>query len=181
MITGVMLSFARSLGEFGATISFVSNIPVRTQTIPLAMYNFLETPGAEMEAARLCIISIVIALLSLFISEWVSRRMNVNWGSADERVASAVYEDLSSTKLDVSLTATRQGDYRHLWPFWRRQNLIDYRYQRVNFARQRRDNDSGTCVVQPRTRHQSADRKAFGLAMCFRKPDYFHITRCAVI
>ncbi len=80
VITGVMLSFARSLGEFGATISFVSNIPGETQTIPLAMYNFLETPGAEMEAARLCIISIVIALLSLFISEWVSRRMKRKLG-----------------------------------------------------------------------------------------------------
>lgn len=80
VITGVMLSFARSLGEFGATISFVSNIPGETQTIPLAMYNFLETPGAEMEAARLCVISIVIALLSLFISEWVSRRMKHKLG-----------------------------------------------------------------------------------------------------
>ena len=80
IITGTMLSFARSLGEFGATISFVSNIPGETQTLPLAMYNFLETPGAEMEAARLCIISIVIALLSLFISEWVNRRMQRRLG-----------------------------------------------------------------------------------------------------
>ncbi|MCG3728538.1 molybdate ABC transporter permease subunit [Vibrio cincinnatiensis] len=80
LITGTMLSFARSLGEFGATISFVSNIPGETQTLPLAMYNFLETPGAEMEAARLCIISIVIALLSLFISEWVNRRMQRRLG-----------------------------------------------------------------------------------------------------
>ncbi|NMU24833.1 ABC transporter permease subunit, partial [Vibrio parahaemolyticus] len=62
IITGTMLSFARSLGEFGATISFVSNIPGETQTIPLAMYNFIETPGAEMQAARLCIISIALAL-----------------------------------------------------------------------------------------------------------------------
>ena len=80
IITGVMLSFARSLGEFGATISFVSNIPGETQTIPLAMYNFLETPGAEMDAARLCVVSIVIALVSLFISEWVSRRMKKRLG-----------------------------------------------------------------------------------------------------
>lgn len=81
IITGVMLSFARSLGEFGATISFVSNIPGETQTIPLAMYNFLETPGAEMDAARLCVISIVIALISLFVSELVSRRMKLRLGA----------------------------------------------------------------------------------------------------
>ncbi|MGY2574164.1 molybdate ABC transporter permease subunit [Vibrio sp. C8] len=80
VITGVMLAFARSLGEFGATISFVSNIPAETQTIPLAMFTFLETPGEEMAAARLCIISIVIALLSLLISEWVSRRVRRRLG-----------------------------------------------------------------------------------------------------
>ncbi|WP_428775661.1 molybdate ABC transporter permease subunit [Vibrio sp.] len=73
MITGTMLAFARSLGEFGATISFVSNIPGETQTIPLAMFTFLETPGSEMQAARLCVISIVIALGSLMISEWLNR------------------------------------------------------------------------------------------------------------
>ncbi|WP_102525543.1 molybdate ABC transporter permease subunit [Vibrio tapetis] len=76
IVTGVMLAFARSLGEFGATISFVSNIPGETQTLPLAMYNFIETPGAEMDAARLCVISILVALLSLFGSEWLSSRMN---------------------------------------------------------------------------------------------------------
>lgn len=75
LITGTMLSFARSLGEFGATISFVSNIPGETQTIPLAMYNFLETPGAEMSAARLCMVSVAIALVSLLASEWCSRSM----------------------------------------------------------------------------------------------------------
>lgn len=74
IITGTMLSFARSLGEFGATISFVSNIPGETQTIPLAMYTFIETPGSEMEAARLCVISIVIALSSLMFSEWLARK-----------------------------------------------------------------------------------------------------------
>ncbi|ENM5873869.1 molybdate ABC transporter permease subunit [Vibrio mimicus] len=80
ILTGVMLAFARSLGEFGATISFVSNIPEETQTIPLAMFTFLETPGSEMEAARLCVISIVIALGSLFTSEWLSRRMKHRLG-----------------------------------------------------------------------------------------------------
>ncbi|KQA16722.1 molybdate ABC transporter permease subunit [Vibrio metoecus] len=80
ILTGVMLAFARSLGEFGATISFVSNIPGETQTIPLAMFTFLETPGSEMEAARLCVLSIVIALGSLFTSEWLSRRMKHHLG-----------------------------------------------------------------------------------------------------
>lgn len=73
IITGTMLSFARSLGEFGATISFVSNIPGETQTIPLAMYSFIETPGSETQAMRLCVISILIALASMMLSEWMTR------------------------------------------------------------------------------------------------------------
>ncbi|WP_367990741.1 molybdate ABC transporter permease subunit [Vibrio sp. NTOU-M3] len=74
IISGTMLSFARSLGEFGATISFVSNIPGETQTIPLAMYSFIETPGAEEATMRLCIISILIALASLLISDLLAKR-----------------------------------------------------------------------------------------------------------
>ncbi len=73
ILTGSVLAFARALGEFGATITFVSNIPGETQTIPLAMYSFIETPGAEDQAARLCAIAIVIALSSLIASEWLSR------------------------------------------------------------------------------------------------------------
>jgi molybdate transport system permease protein len=85
IVTGTMLSFARSLGEFGATISFVSNIPGETQTIPLAMYQFIETPGAELETARLCLISIVIALLSLLVSNQLSKRTQQRLGYISSR------------------------------------------------------------------------------------------------
>ncbi|GAK84066.1 molybdenum transport system permease protein ModB [Vibrio ponticus] len=81
IITGSMLAFARSLGEFGATISFVSNIPGETQTIPLAMYTFIETPGSELEAMRLCAISIVIALGSLLVSEWLAKQCTRRLGA----------------------------------------------------------------------------------------------------
>ncbi|MDE9454949.1 molybdate ABC transporter permease subunit [Xenorhabdus bovienii] len=75
VIVGAVLAFARSLGEFGATITFVSNIPGETRTIPLAMYTLIETPDAETAAARLCVIAIVLALVSLMLSEWLTR-----WG-----------------------------------------------------------------------------------------------------
>ncbi|CNH44695.1 molybdate ABC transporter permease subunit [Yersinia ruckeri] len=75
VIAGTVLAFARSLGEFGATITFVSNIPGQTRTIPLAMYTLIETPGAEAAAARLCIIAIGLSLISLLLSEWLAR-----WG-----------------------------------------------------------------------------------------------------
>lgn len=74
IISGMVLAFARSLGEFGSTITFVSNIPGDTRTIPLAMYSFIETPGAESQAARLCVIAIIIALLSLIISQWLTQK-----------------------------------------------------------------------------------------------------------
>ncbi|MFY2507072.1 molybdate ABC transporter permease subunit [Vibrio pectenicida] len=74
IVTGTLLSFARSLGEFGATISFVSNIPGVTQTLPLAMFSSIETPGAEIETMRLCIISLFVALMSLLISELLSQQ-----------------------------------------------------------------------------------------------------------
>lgn len=75
IIVGTVLAFARSLGEFGATITFVANIPGETRTLPSAMYTLIETPGAEGAAARLCVIAILLALVSLLLSEWLTR-----WG-----------------------------------------------------------------------------------------------------
>ncbi|MEJ1268326.1 molybdate ABC transporter permease subunit [Pantoea ananatis] len=80
IIVGTVLAFARSLGEFGATITFVSNIPGETRTIPLAMYTLIETPGAEGAAARLCVIAIVLALASLLASEWLAQWGVNGWG-----------------------------------------------------------------------------------------------------
>ncbi|MEE2745601.1 MAG: molybdate ABC transporter permease subunit [Pseudomonadota bacterium] len=76
LIVGCFLGFARSLGEFGATITFVSNIPGETRTLPLALYTHIQTPGADTPAIRLVIISILIALGALFASELLSRRVN---------------------------------------------------------------------------------------------------------
>ena len=80
ILAGVVLGFARSLGEFGATITFVSNIAGETQTIPLAMYSFIQTPGAEEQAARLCVFAIILSLLSLLLSEWLAKRMQKKLG-----------------------------------------------------------------------------------------------------
>jgi molybdate transport system permease protein len=74
IVTGVLLSFARSLGEFGATITFVSNIPGETQTLPLAIYALTQVPGGDDAALRLCVISIVLSLAALLVSEALVRR-----------------------------------------------------------------------------------------------------------
>lgn len=74
IIAGTVLGFARSLGEFGATITFVSNIPNETQTIPAALYTFIETPNGELAAARLCAVAIIISLGALFVSEQLARK-----------------------------------------------------------------------------------------------------------
>lgn len=74
IITGTVLAFARSLGEFGATITFVSNIPGETRTLPVALYNLTQTPGTEAAALRLCIISIGLSIAAIAASEYLSRR-----------------------------------------------------------------------------------------------------------
>lgn len=71
---GAMLGFARSLGEFGATITFAANIAGETRTLPLAIYTGLQVPGSESEVARLAVIAIILSLGALLVSEWLVRR-----------------------------------------------------------------------------------------------------------
>jgi molybdate transport system permease protein len=73
IVNGALLSFARSLGEFGATITFVSNIPGETRTMPLAIYGYTQTAGGDAQALRLCAISIVLSLAALIASEMLMR------------------------------------------------------------------------------------------------------------
>lgn len=73
IIAGAILAFAKAMGEFGATITFVSNIPGQTQTLPSAIYAFLQVPGGEGPAARLVLVAIAVAMGALFLSEWIAR------------------------------------------------------------------------------------------------------------
>jgi len=75
ILTGAILAFARSLGEFGATITFVANIPGETRTLPLALFTLLQSPGGEAAATRLAVIAIAVALAALIASELLARRM----------------------------------------------------------------------------------------------------------
>ena len=80
IVTGTILAFARCLGEFGATITFVSNIPGETRTLPLAVYTLTQTPEGEAAAFRLVIISVLIALIALAISEVITRKAKARIG-----------------------------------------------------------------------------------------------------
>ncbi|WP_353185307.1 molybdate ABC transporter permease subunit [Bosea sp. (in: a-proteobacteria)] len=73
ILAGMILCFAKAMGEFGATITFVSNIPGETQTLPSAIYTFTQVPGGETGAMRLTLISIVISVAALFLSEVMAR------------------------------------------------------------------------------------------------------------
>ncbi len=75
ILSGVVLAFARCLGEFGATITFVSNIPGETRTLPIAIFTVLQAPGGEQAAARLTVIAIILALAALAVSELLARRL----------------------------------------------------------------------------------------------------------
>jgi molybdate transport system permease protein len=74
IIVGAMLAFARALGEFGATITFVSNIPGETQTISAAIYTLTQMPGGDAAALKLVAVAIIISLAALMASEWLARR-----------------------------------------------------------------------------------------------------------
>ena len=74
IIAGSILGFAKAMGEFGATITFVSNIPGETRTLPLAIYSALQVPGAEAMATRLAVFSVILSLGALVLSEWLVRR-----------------------------------------------------------------------------------------------------------
>jgi len=76
VLTGVLLAFARSLGEFGATITFVSNIPGQTRTLPIALYSLTQQPGGEAGALRLCVIAVAVSLMALIASEVAAKRLN---------------------------------------------------------------------------------------------------------
>jgi molybdate transport system permease protein len=73
IIAGAVLAFAKAMGEFGATITFVSNIPGQTQTLPSAIYAFLQVPGGDPQAFRLVWVSVFVAMAALIVSEWVGR------------------------------------------------------------------------------------------------------------
>ena len=75
VLAGAVLGFAKAMGEFGATITFVSNIPGETQTLPSAVYSFLQVPGGESAAVKLVIIAVVVSMGALLLSEWLARRM----------------------------------------------------------------------------------------------------------
>lgn len=76
IIAGIILSFGKALGEFGATITFVSNIPGETQTIPTAIYTYTNVPGGDTAAMRLVIISVIISMAALILSELLARRIS---------------------------------------------------------------------------------------------------------
>jgi molybdate transport system permease protein len=75
ILAGMILCFAKAMGEFGATITFVSNIPGETQTLPSAIYTYTQVPGGDWQAMRLTLISIAVSLLALLLSEALARRI----------------------------------------------------------------------------------------------------------
>ena len=84
VLSGCVVAFAASLGEFGAVITFVSNIPGETQTLPLAIYSAVQTPDGNAAAARLAALSLVLALSGLMVSEIIARRARMMLGGGPE-------------------------------------------------------------------------------------------------
>lgn len=83
IVAGAILAFAKAMGEFGATITFVSNIPGQTRTIPSAIYAFLQVPGGESSAMKLVLVSVAVAMVALLLSEMIGRRVAARVGGRD--------------------------------------------------------------------------------------------------
>lgn len=81
ILAGTVMGFAKALGEFGATITFVAAIPGQTQTLPSAIYSYLQVPGGEAQAAQLTLIACAIAVAAVVVSEWLSRRIAARIGA----------------------------------------------------------------------------------------------------
>lgn len=82
IVAGLILAFAKAMGEFGATITFVSNIPGETQTLASAIYTYTQVPGGDANALRLTVISVIISFAALIASEVLARRLSVRAGMA---------------------------------------------------------------------------------------------------
>lgn len=80
VVSGTILAFARSLGEFGATITFAGNIEGETQTLPLAIYAYMQVPGQENATLRLVIVSVIISFIAMALSEWFIKKMKSKRG-----------------------------------------------------------------------------------------------------
>jgi hypothetical protein len=106
IVVGMILCFAKAMGEFGATITFVSNIPGETQTLPSAIYTFTQVPGGDAGAMRLTLISIAISVAALFVSEfmarYVGRRIS---GRMSPVIEVAVAHRLGAFQLDANFTS----------------------------------------------------------------------------
>ena len=87
VLAGAVLCFSRSLGEFGATMAFVGNIPGETRTLPLAIYSFMHVPDGDAAAMRLAAISIALAVAALAVSHWMTRRAERRLGYLDRGAA----------------------------------------------------------------------------------------------
>ena len=101
ILAGMVLCFAKAMGEFGATITFVSNIPGETQTLPSAIYTFTQVPGGEGGALRLTLVSISSRLAALSASEWMARRVQA--------------ETVATMNLEVDVNH-RQGEFSFYAP-----------------------------------------------------------------
>ena len=105
ILAGMVLGFAKAIGEFGATITFVSNIPGETQTISSAIYSLIQTPDGDAAAGRLVIVSIVIAMGALIASEWFARRATQAPARKLTMLRVEVVKQLGEFSLEASFTS----------------------------------------------------------------------------
>ena len=175
VLAGMVLGFAKAIGEFGATITFVSNIPGETQTISSAIYSLIQTPDGDAAALRLVVVSIVIAMAALVASEWFARRATTT--PARELIMLRV--DVAKQLGEFShrgLVRQRGPRHRAVRRLRRRQDLADQHDRRIAAARSRRHRRRRRDARRHRRSACTSRRIAAASAMCSRMRGCFRIS-----
>ena len=177
VLAGMVLGFAKAIGEFGATITFVSNIPGETQTISSAIYSLIQTPDGDAAAGRLVLISIVIAMGALIASEWFARRAT----AAPARELTMLRVDVEKQLGEFSLAAAfdqRGPRHRAVRRLRRRQDLADQHDRGPAAARSRRHRARRRDARRHARRACTCRRTGGASATCSRMRGCFRISTC---
>ena len=174
ILAGAITAFSAGLGEFGAVITFVSNIPGETRTLPLALYTALQVPGGDAAAARLAAISFTLGLGGLLISEWFARRVRATVGALMLKVHVHTRRGCLCARCAIRCVPDA-GRGRAVRPLRQRQEHADQCHRRAAAAGRRKHLPERPGIARYGSKNRCPRGAAAASAMCFRTRAYFRI------
>ena len=173
ILAGAVTAFAAGLGEFGAVITFASNIPGETRTLPLALYTALQTPDGDALAARLALISLSLGLAGLLVAEFLARRTAPQAGRQLSMLRVQLRKRRGDFSLDVDFGAPDAGSHRAVRPLRLRQVHADLADRRPAVARRRHACRSATTCWSTASATSSVDARHRRIGVVFQDARLF--------